>query len=199
MLPRALDRLAESWANAPPRVRTAFVLLAVVSVLTLAGRGATRSRWGPDITVVATVDTLPTGHRLEAGDVRTRAWPAELVPDGVVTDPADAIGAHLVGGAGAGMPLRHADLVSGGPASMVRPGHVAIAVAAEGLPPLQVGRWADLVGLDPVRGGAVVAADTRILAVDATTVWFEVPREVAAGVAAAATSGALSVALLPDP
>lgn len=199
MLPRGFDRLAESWANAPPRVRTALVLLAGVSVLTLAGRGATRSRWGPDVTVVAAVDTLPAGHRLEARDVLTRSWPADLVPDGVVIDPANAIGAHLVGGVGAGMPLRHADLVSGGPASMVRPGHVAIAVAAEGLPPLQVGRWADLVGLDPVQGGAVVAAGTRILAVDAATVWFEVPREAAAGVAAAATSGSMSVALLPDP
>jgi Flp pilus assembly protein CpaB len=194
-----LDRLAEAWASAPPRVRTALGLLAIVLVLTLAGRGATSSRWGPDVTVVAAVDTLAAGHRLETGDVRTRAWPAELVPDGVVTEPTDAIGTSLIGGVGAGMPLRHADLVSRGPASMVRPGHVAIAVAADGLPPLQVGRWADLVGLDPVRGGAVVAADTRVLAIDAATVWFEVPREAAAGVAAAATSGALSVALLPEP
>lgn len=199
VLPRALDRVGEAWAGAPPRARTAMTVLAIIAVTAVAGRGATRSRWGPEVTVVVATTDLSPGQHVDPGDVTDRAWPADLVPLGALRAPSEAVGARVVGPIGAGVPLRGADLRSRGPTASLRPGHVAIAVPREGMPVVHTGDWVDLVGVDPVRGATVVAADAHVLAVDPDVLWFEVRREHAAVVAVAADGGALTVALLPSP
>lgn len=192
-LPPTLDRLAERWAAAPPRVRMALAAVAVLAVVVPAGRGATRSPWGaPQPTVVA-ARALPAGTVLDARDGTVVVWPAGLRPPDALTRPEVLVGATLTADVAAGQPLRAAWLADGW-ADALPAGWVALPV--EGLPPLPERQVLDLVGsLDG--GGITLTRGAWVLGSDGERTWLAVRRDDAPAVAAAAAFGGLTVALLP--
>jgi pilus assembly protein CpaB len=56
-------------------------------------------------TVVLASRDLPVGHRINAEDVRTVEWPAELVPTGFHSQTADVVGRGLITGVRTNEPL----------------------------------------------------------------------------------------------
>jgi pilus assembly protein CpaB len=65
-------------------------------------------------TVVLAVRDLPVGHPVSAEDVRTVEWPADLVPAGYYSQPADVVGRGLMGGVRANEPMLASKLAEPG-------------------------------------------------------------------------------------
>lgn len=94
--------------------RARFVLVAACCGLAATATvQALRPEPPPTVDVVVPEHRLVAGSAVEPADVTVRTFPAALVPDDVLTDPADAVGRVPAISLPAGLPL-HADLVQGG-------------------------------------------------------------------------------------
>ena len=196
-LPRSLDDAAEWWARRTPRTRLALAAMAALILLAMAGAGAARSPWGEARTVLVAGRDLAPGTVLAPGDVRAADWPARLVPDDALTElPAgDATGVLVVGApAGTLLTARHlgrAGLAAGLPAS-----RAAVPVTVPDGVTLAAGQRVDLLAGDRDGTGRLLAADARVLRVEAGTVWVDVSRDDAPDLAAASDWGAITVAVV---
>lgn len=195
-LPAPVDRALERWWGLPPRLRAAAVLLAALAVAGGAVLRVGRSPYGPPVPVAVVARDLDVGTPL-AGAVAAERRPAGLVPSDAVA-PADVPpGATLAMGAVAGTVVTARHLRPGGPLADLAADDAAVAVPADAVPGAVPGRRLDLIVTRADGGGAVVATDARVLAAADGLVWVAVPRTAAPDVAAAATRGLLSAALLP--
>ena len=194
VLPRPLDAISERWFRAGPRLRLALVLGLVLAVAAALVVRLTTSPWGPPVRVLVTAADLPVGHELAAGDLRPARWPAGLVPDDALADPA---GMRLSAAVPTGTLLTRRHASAGGLAAALAPDHAAVAVPADLLPSLPSGSFVDLVGAGHDGTGTVLAGDVEVLRVDSDRVWVGVPRALAAEVAAAGATGQLTAVLLP--
>ena len=193
-VPPRLDRLAEAWWSRTPRTRAVIVgALVAVGLVALGGQAA-RSPWGPPVRVPVAAADLPGGARLTPDAVRWVDHPAALVPDDVLEVPAG----RLTGPAVAGTVLteRHvaADLTD-----LMATGEVAVAVPVDGLPMLAAGSRVDALAAGHDGTGRRLAVGARVLAHDGAWLWLAVPAEASAAVAAAGTTGSLSLAVRPPP
>lgn len=196
-LPPAFDRAAEAWATTEPRVRLIVWAAVAVAVLLVAGSGAARSPWGPSVAAVVAVRDVPVGATLGPADLTTVAWPRALLPDGAIDDPSLIVGQVVTHGVVAGLPLTASTASDDGPARGLAAGRAAFPLAADGISGLEAGQRVDVVGTDPERGGVVLTASARVLAVTGDTVWLDIDRGDAAGLGAAATWGQVHVVVLP--
>ncbi len=193
VLPVAVDRALERWWRLPPRMRAAAVIALLVVVAAGAVLRVARSPYGPPVPVVVAVRDLAVGAAV-AGAVAPEHRPADHVPsDAVATVPPDAT---LAMGVVSGTVLTARHLRPGGPLADLAAGSAAVAVPVDIVPGAVPGLRVDLVATLGDGSGAVVAADARVLAVTGDLVWFEVPRVAAPDVAAAASRGLLTAALL---
>ncbi len=98
--------------------------------------------------VVVAARALPAGTTLRAGDLTTLTVAAELAPDGLLTDPADAVGRSPAVTLAAGVPV-HADLVAGGGMAERAPdGTVVVGVRLTEATWLRPGDRVDLLSTD---------------------------------------------------
>ncbi|WP_402374382.1 SAF domain-containing protein [Isoptericola rhizosphaerae] len=98
--------------------------------------------------VVVAARALPAGTTLRAGDLTTLTVAAELAPDGMLTDPADAVGRSPAVAVPAGTPV-HADLVAGGGMAERAPdGTVVVGVRLTEAAWLRPGDRVDLLSTD---------------------------------------------------
>ncbi|MDQ4129618.1 MAG: SAF domain-containing protein [Actinomycetota bacterium] len=196
-LPRALDRLSERWACAPPRARVAVLLAAALVMLAIAGRGAVRSPWGAPSPVLVARSDLPAGHVLQPPDLAASTWPSRVVPAGSPSEASSVTGTPLAMGLPAGGLLTSTHLAVPGVAAGLPAGHVAVSVKVpEGLA-LASGQHVDLMTLERGGGGVLLASDATILAVEGERVWVVVRRHEAPAVAGSAQQGEVGFALLP--
>jgi pilus assembly protein CpaB len=142
--------------------RARFVLVAVCCGLAATATvQAVRPEPPPTIEVVVPEHRLVAGSAVEPEDVTVRAVPAALVPDDVLTDPADAVGRVPAISLPAGLPL-HADLVQGGGVVAQAPrGTVVVPVRLDDATTgwLRPGDHVDLVATDG--GRATVAGSAE--------------------------------------
>ncbi len=75
---------------------------------------------------------LPAGKTLEREDVAVAHVPADLVPDGALTDPSEAVGEVLVSALPRGMPVPRALLLSADFLALAPPGEVIVSVTIIG-------------------------------------------------------------------
>lgn len=157
--------------------------------------------------VVAAGRDLPAGAMLSAGDLVAVALPEAAVPQGALR--AAPVGRLLAGPVRRGEPLTDVRLLGSG---LLRSDSAQVAVPVRVAEPaaaalVSAGDRIDLLSADP-RGAAkavVVAADVAVLSVPAlgrdsgegALLVVATSRTVAAGLAAAAVSGRMSLALLP--
>jgi hypothetical protein len=192
-LPPLVDTAAEAWWRARPRTRLATgVTIAILSVLAGIAHAASAPD-GPPVGVwIATRDLLP-GEMVGAGEVERRSWPADLVPDGALEQPAGTVTATLP--RGAVVTDRHlGDL---GVVASVPPGRVAVAVPIDQLPSLAVGARVDLVGPGPDGGGALLASGAIVVANDGEAIWVSIAPEASLAVSAAVASATIAAVVLP--
>jgi hypothetical protein len=196
-LPALADRAAERWFALPPRLRLAAAAVAAVAVLLLAGAGAARSPWGPPVDVLVARTPLTAGAALDAGTVSRVTWPAGLVPHDAVV-PGDEAGRSLAVTVVAGTVITGRHLVDdAGVGGGLGPGRAAFPLEAGPMPPLRDGQRVDVVAADVDGRGRVLARDARVVARTSDTLWLDVAREEAAGLAAAAVRGGLRLVVLP--
>ena len=198
-LPATLDRAAEAWARATPRLRAVVISVVVVVLVLTAGHGAVRSPWGPPVEVVVATTDLPVGRVVEPGDITTTRWPEQTVPPGALTEPGSAVGRPVAATAPTGSPLTELHVADDGPAAGLPAGEVAVPLPPPSGVVLRPGQRVDLLAGDGARGGVRLAAGARVLGVDGDTVWVAVRRDESPAIVGAATWGDLSVALLPGP
>lgn len=196
-LPPLLDRLAERWAGAGPRVRLLLGALLAAAVLAVAGRGAATSPWGPEAPVLVAARDLPAGRALAPGDLEEATWPQRLVPRGAPTSAAAVGGRTLAVGLPAGTPLAPSHLAVDGVAADLPADRVAYPLPLTDGTVLAAGQHVDLVAGDGSGGGLRLAAGARVLAVDATTAWVAVRRSEAPAVAGAVAWGQVVAVVLP--
>jgi hypothetical protein len=155
-----------------------------------AGADDARRAWGATRDVLVATDDLAPGDPL-AGHVALRPRPAPAVSDAAVASvpPGATARQHVA----AGEALVGLDIApAGGPQALIPDEWVAVAVA-EAVP---VGA---AVGdhVTPVSGGVVLAADGVVVGHAAEAVLVAVPDDDAPRVAAASSTGDLSLLLLP--
>lgn len=198
-LPALLDRGAERWFALPPRVRVAIATITVVAVLLLAGAGAARSPWGPPLDVLVATERLPAGASLGAESTQRVAWPAGLVPgDAVPADDGVGTGESLGVGVVAGSVITRRHLAGdAGVAAGLGVGRAAFPLEAMAFGDLRDGQRVDVVAGDLDGRGRTLARDARVLATTPETVWLDIARDEAAGLAAAAARDAIRVVVLP--
>lgn len=192
-LPRALDRVAETWWRARPRTRLiAGITAAVLAVLAGVAHAASAPD-GPPVGVwVATRDLVP-GEVISGSDTERRSWPSDLVPDGAMERPTGTVTATLP--RGAVITDRHlGDL---GVVASVPADRVAVAVPVELLPVLTPGSRLDLVGPGPDGGGVLLASDATVVANDGVTVWLSIEPAEAIDVSAAVAAASIAAVVLP--
>lgn len=193
-LPTRLDRSVERWWRLPPRTR--LVLTGLLVLVLAIAPGIASSRPHPATEVLVAVRQILAGRTVTAGDVALLQRPAEHVPDGALTTLPS--GAEALGTIPAGAVVTSHDVAIGGIAATLEAGRVAVAVPLERLPGgLREGTRVDLLAANPDGTPDVLAASARVLMVEDTAVWFDVPRDQASRVAAAVTWGNVGVALLP--
>ena len=161
----------------------------------------------PQVTVLAAARDLTAGTPLGADDLVRVALPAAVVPSGVLTEVATAVGQVLAGPVRSGEPLTDVRLVAaslvprtGGvvavPVRLADPGEAAL---------LHAGDRVDVLATPPTGGrlAATVGVALRVLAVpppgpadDGALVVLAAVPAVAAALAGAAASSRLSVTLL---
>jgi pilus assembly protein CpaB len=206
LAPRPLARLAAlvtgpGWRRLALLRRVAAGLLASLAlVLALAPSG------GDGVPVLVAAVDVPAGSTLHAPDLAVRQWPADLVPGGVLREPAAADGRVLVGAARAGEPLTDTRLagaaaVFGAPAGAAA---VPVRLADEGVGALLVpGSTVDVVTVGASAGEPVILATAAaVLAVlppespsSGRLILVAMPAEIAARVAAASLTEQVAVTL----
>jgi pilus assembly protein CpaB len=207
LAPRPLARL-EALVVGPGWRRVAMLRRAAAGALALL---ALVLAVAPDadavgVPVVVAAADIAAGSTLRAADLAVRRWPAELVPAGVLPDPAGADGRVLVGAARAGEPITDTRLagpaaVRGAPAGAAA---VPIRLADAGAAALLVpGSTVDVVTVGAESGEPVVLASAAgvlaILPPDSPSsgrlVLVEMPAGVAARVAAASLTEQVAITL----
>lgn len=181
-----------------------FAALAV-----LAGLNALTASEPGDRSVVVAAHPIPAGARLARSDLQLGVLSAAAVPEGALTDLAQAEGLVVV----APVPSRRALVASDllGDESQVASGKVALPVRfgeAASVSLLRVGGRVDVLGPTSDGGGhGVVASQVRVVAIpvgtesgllggaETTVVLLEVTAQDAAAITAAASISALSFAL----
>ena len=114
--------------------------------------------------IVASAD-LPAGSTLTEQDLAVDAIPADYVPPGAVTDPADALGRIIASGIATGEPLTRSRLMTDGPRPdglHTVPVRLADAEAATLLSP---GSVIDLVLASGDTGARIVAEGVQVVTV----------------------------------
>jgi Flp pilus assembly protein CpaB len=114
--------------------------------------------------IVASAD-LPAGSTLTEQDLAVDAIPADYVPPGAVTNPADALGRMIASGIASGEPITSSRLVTTGPRSdglHTVPVRLADAEAATLLSP---GSVIDLVLASGDTGARIVAEGVQVVTV----------------------------------
>jgi Flp pilus assembly protein CpaB len=114
--------------------------------------------------IVASAD-LPAGSTLTEQDLAVDAIPADYVPPGAVTNPADALGRMIASGIASGEPITSSRLVTTGPRSdglHTVPVRLADAEAATLLSP---GSVVDLVLSSGDTGARIVAEGVQVVTV----------------------------------
>ena len=114
--------------------------------------------------IVASAD-LPAGSTLTEQDLAVDAIPADYVPPGAVTDPADALGRMIASGIATGEPLTRSRLMTNGPRPdglHTVPVRLADAEAATLLSP---GSVIDLVLASGDTGARIVAEGVQVVTV----------------------------------
>lgn len=188
---RARSSVAVRWI--------AVALAAAVAAVQVSALGADaearRRAWGDAVPVVVAVRDLAAGRVVGAGDVRVERWPDAVVPAAALGDP--PVGATLLADVVAGEALVASRVAPGGlgrVAALVPPGWRAVAVPVSAgfgavAPPLTVGDRVDVLAPDLVAERAVVVA------VDDDAVTVAVPAGDAPGVAEAAATAVVTLAL----
>ena len=162
---------------------------------------------GEGVPVLTAVRAIPAGTALAASDVAIARWPPNIVPEGTLVDPADAVGRTTVATLPAGDIVARSDLLGGGP--LVDDGFVALPVrfgSGAPLDLLHVGDRIDLIGMgrdgqtatvlvSQARVVALPEDDGSLLSGSGGVVLVEVTPSQAATVASAASAGALNFAL----
>jgi pilus assembly protein CpaB len=207
LAPRPLSRLGAlvvgpGWRRVALLRRAAAGALAAFALVLALAPG---SESGGVPVVVAAVD-VTAGSTLRPADLTVRRWPSELVPGGVLADPAGAEGRVLVGAARAGEPITDTRLAGpaaalGAPAGAAAvPVRLADAGAAALLVP---GSTVDVVTVGGENGEPVVlataAAVLAVLPPDSPSsgrlVLVAMPSGIAARVAAASLTEQVAVTL----
>lgn len=185
-------------------VATAVLALATILVVTgVVGRAEARSARFGDLVPAAVARTdLAAGTRLTVEDVEVRRLPADLVPDGALTEIPE--GAVLADAVRRGEVLPGSRLAPAGASPLVAqlpPGTRALAVpAGPGALPLEPGDAVDVLAtLDPSATGGgeptvTVARDALVVDVGAGAVSLAVTEAQAPRVAYAVTAGAVTLA-----
>lgn len=147
---------------------------------------------------------LAAGVTVRAADVAVRRWPSEIVPAGVLSDPAAATGRVLVGAARSGEALTDRRLTGIGPDAGPGTSTVAIRLADAAVAGLLLpGRHVDVVAAgERADEPAVLAEDATVVAVLAEEdrakgrlVLVALPREIATRVAGSALAQPVAVTL----
>lgn len=195
-MPAAVDAALERWWSWGPRARMlvggAFVSAVVVALAT----ATAADRWGPPVDVVVATRDLAPGEVPGPGALRVVQRPQATRPDDAVAD-VDEVAAPLIAPVPRGAALIRGHLGEAGPLARLRNGSVGVALPADTLPTLRVGQVVDVLASDPQGEPGVLAAYAEVLAAAGDHVWLAVDREQAAGVAAAASWGAVGVAVHP--
>lgn len=193
-LPALLDRLAERWWAAPPRLR-ALAVAGAAALLLLAGlTQAATGPHGPPVEVRVAARDLPVGHVVTSGDTVRRSWPRDLVPDGAVTDATGTV----VGALPRGAVVTDRHLSTEGLGAAVADDRVAVAVPLDLLPPVSPGLRLDLVGAELDGRPVVLATDAVVVTIDTASVWLAVDHDDAPAVAAAGLTGAVGAVVRSD-
>lgn len=196
LLPPALDRLAERWAAAGPRMRLLVGAAGVTLALVLLTVRAATSPWGEPVPAVIAVRTLQVAEIVADDDVREVERPVDLLPHGAITRTEDVVGRAATRTIPVGATLTVDDVAHGGPAAHLPPGLVAFP-----LPPAQAGvepgQRVDLVTGDGSGAGHLLASAALVLAVGDETVWVAIRREEAPALAGASRWGEVIPVLLP--
>ena len=199
-------RVIESLRRAFRRHRRLLAALAA-AIAVLAGLTAVRGD-ADAVPVLIAARVIPAGSVIADADVRVAHWPADLVPDGALRDPGEAIGKTVVAAIPARDAVAASDFLEGG--SLAGAGMVAMPVRfGSGVPTelLRVGDHVDLIGAGSDGGNTVLVNAARIVAMPAGSgggllggdgsgaVLVEVTPAQAAALATAAGVGSLSFAL----
>jgi Flp pilus assembly protein CpaB len=134
-----------------------------LAVLLLAA--ALRPASGALVDVAVASSDLPPGSTLTAQDISLEPLPADYLPPGAMTDPADAVGRTIAGAISAGEPITQSRLVTQGPRAdglHTVPVRLADAEAAGLLVP---GSVIDLVLASGDAGGRVIAEGVQVVTV----------------------------------
>lgn len=147
--------------------RTAAAVLAGVAVL--AGLASVRESTEPGPVVVAAARDLPSGHVVEADDVRAVELRPGTAPAAALGAAGEAVGRRLAGGVRRGEVLTDRRVLGPGPLDGRPAGYVLTTVRlgdADGLSAVRVGDSVDVVAIDPeaVERPRVVARHLEVLA-----------------------------------
>lgn len=160
--PRPVDAVAERWAQLPPRLRLAaiVVLVAAVAASSQARVQSAESRWGgPPVPVLTAVDDLPVGAAAADG-VRTTRLPPRAVPAEAVSEvDAEAVLASPLP-RGAVLTAHHVD--ERGPAAGLDDALRAVPVPVEEGWGIEAGGWVD-VWIDDATASGPVASSRPVL------------------------------------
>jgi Flp pilus assembly protein CpaB len=192
-----VDRISEGWWRLSPRRRNVVAILVGAAITVAALLRVALSPYGSPTSVVVATRDLDVGTRVASTDLVEASWPASLVPDHLLADRTDAIGATLGMGVVAGAPLSRRHLEGDGVTAALADWAAAVPVPAALLPPLVAGRRIDVVVTLGDGSGRAAATDVRVLSVDGEVVWLEVERARAPDVSAAAGRGTIGAVLLP--
>ncbi len=197
-LPALLDRASERWASATPRLRV-LAIAVLVALFALGGLvRVTASPYGPPTTVLVAARDLAVGERPDAADLQARRWPSDLLPAGAFASFAD-LGAEttVIAPLPAGAVATSRHLGGLGIAELLDGEVVGVPVPAESVPEVEPGTRVDLVGRDAYGDPVRLGSRALLVTDDGVTVWLAVAPSEAAGVAAAAAVGTLTLVVHP--
>lgn len=153
-------------------------------------RSEAMARYGGEVVnLVVARHALEPGDVVEAGDVETREWLADLAPEGAVTQEEDVIGTQVTVPAAGGAPLTKLNFRDATEQQDVPSGHIAVSVPVT-----------DRLGLSQgtLSGSSVIAYrvgddGSHVIATD--VVVLSMPEASSAGLG---TQGTLSLGVLPE-
>ncbi len=190
------------------RIRRSAALYWLASVVAaLVGAGAIRQAgidrarpWGAERTAVVARRDMAPGHRMRAEDLRAEQVPSRFVPDGAATSTGQLVGSTLRVTVSAGevvAPVHVTRGPVGALAARAGQGRVVVAVEtrAAGLPLRPADRVTLLVTPDGAGPAVVVARRLEVVERGGDRVSLAVPEGELPAVAAAVTSGVVTLAL----
>lgn len=136
---------------------------------------------------------LAVGEQVGPADLTRADRPSDLVPDRALTRPSGTVVAPVP----AGSVVTDQHVRDGGIGAALPDDQAAVPLPVEVVPELPVGARIDLVAADLDQRGVLLASGAVVLAEDGLHVWVAVDRPVAADVAAAALSGAITAVVVP--